>query len=294
MHPGPDERGRRDRRRRRRRRRGRSSRTRSPTASRSGWRCCTCWPAPHERRRRRVTRSATGRPRHQPRAGLVDPAAGREGAGEIVVRDGSSRRVTWLEGADADGVDAGRHRRRARLHRPPRAPARARQRGCRDDRDGAGRGGARRVHDGLRDAEHDAGARRARGARPGARGRRGVRVAGRAARPRRGDRRAGRGDLAALGELADAGVVGLLRRRGAGPVGSILRARARLRGRARAADRRPPRGPGADRGRGGERGFVATVLGLRGWPAAAEAAPSRATSRCSPRSSATCPARGST
>ena len=42
--PGPDERGRRDRRRRGGRRRSRSSPTRSPTASRSGWRCSTCSP----------------------------------------------------------------------------------------------------------------------------------------------------------------------------------------------------------------------------------------------------------
>ena len=40
------------------------------------------------------------------RAWLVDPAAGREGPGEIVVRDGILEAVTWLSGADADGVDA--------------------------------------------------------------------------------------------------------------------------------------------------------------------------------------------
>ena len=37
-------------------------------------------------------------------AWLVDPAAGREGPGEIVVRDGVLEAVTWLEGADADGI----------------------------------------------------------------------------------------------------------------------------------------------------------------------------------------------
>jgi len=40
------------------------------------------------------------------RAWLVDPAVGREGPGEIVVRDGVLTAVTWLEGAEADGVDA--------------------------------------------------------------------------------------------------------------------------------------------------------------------------------------------
>ncbi len=38
------------------------------------------------------------------RAWLVDPAIGREGAGEIVVRGGILEAVTWLEGADADGI----------------------------------------------------------------------------------------------------------------------------------------------------------------------------------------------
>jgi dihydroorotase len=40
------------------------------------------------------------------RAWLVDPASGREGPGEIVVTDGNLEAVTWLEGAEADGVDA--------------------------------------------------------------------------------------------------------------------------------------------------------------------------------------------
>ena len=38
------------------------------------------------------------------RAWLVDPAAGREGPGEIVVRDGILEAVTWLEGDDARGI----------------------------------------------------------------------------------------------------------------------------------------------------------------------------------------------
>jgi len=39
------------------------------------------------------------------RAWLVDPASGREGPGELVVQDGMIEAVTWLEGADADGID---------------------------------------------------------------------------------------------------------------------------------------------------------------------------------------------
>ena len=38
------------------------------------------------------------------RAWLVDPVAGREGPGEIVVRDGILEAVTWLEGNDARGI----------------------------------------------------------------------------------------------------------------------------------------------------------------------------------------------
>jgi len=40
------------------------------------------------------------------RVWLVDPVAGREGPGEIVVTDGVLKAVTWLSGAEADGVDA--------------------------------------------------------------------------------------------------------------------------------------------------------------------------------------------
>ena len=42
------------------------------------------------------------------RAWLVDPLAGREGPGEIVVRDGELIGVTWLTGAAAAGIDARR------------------------------------------------------------------------------------------------------------------------------------------------------------------------------------------
>lgn len=39
------------------------------------------------------------------RAWLVDPASGREGPGEIVVEDGILVAVTWLSGPEAEGVD---------------------------------------------------------------------------------------------------------------------------------------------------------------------------------------------
>ncbi|HEY0443687.1 MAG TPA: hypothetical protein VGC90_05655, partial [Candidatus Limnocylindrales bacterium] len=40
------------------------------------------------------------------RAWLVDPSSGREGAAELVIRDGLLETVTWLDGEDAAGVDA--------------------------------------------------------------------------------------------------------------------------------------------------------------------------------------------
>jgi dihydroorotase len=39
-------------------------------------------------------------------AWAVDPATGREGAADIVVHDGVLESVAWLEGGDADGIDA--------------------------------------------------------------------------------------------------------------------------------------------------------------------------------------------
>lgn len=41
------------------------------------------------------------------RAWLIDPASGREGPGDIVVTDGILETVTWLDGADSEGIDAG-------------------------------------------------------------------------------------------------------------------------------------------------------------------------------------------
>ena len=38
------------------------------------------------------------------RAWLIDPATGRQGAGELVLRDGRIESVTWLDGEDAGGI----------------------------------------------------------------------------------------------------------------------------------------------------------------------------------------------
>ncbi len=57
----------------------------------------------------RVARSDVGRTvgdLELSRAWLVDPASGREGPGDLIVEGGLVRSVVWLEGADADGIDA--------------------------------------------------------------------------------------------------------------------------------------------------------------------------------------------
>jgi dihydroorotase len=40
------------------------------------------------------------------RAWLVDPSLGREGPGDIVIRDGRIEAVTWLSGVDAEGIES--------------------------------------------------------------------------------------------------------------------------------------------------------------------------------------------
>ena len=87
-------------------------------------------------------------------------------------------------------------------------------------------------------------------------------TAGRAARP-----------LAALGELADAGVVGFSRRRRAGPIGGrSCGPRWPTPARSACRSSTTPRTATLTAGAEANDGFVATVLGLRGWPAAAEEA----------------------
>ena len=58
------------------------------------------------------------------RVWLVDPARGREGPGELVVVDGILETVTWLDGAEADGIEQTGHPARedtAVVRREPRS-----------------------------------------------------------------------------------------------------------------------------------------------------------------------------
>ena len=123
------------------------------------------------RRRRPGRRRSICRPRDQP--GVAGrPGGGPRGPGRDRGRATAIvEAVTWLDGAEAEGVDDGGRHRRARVHRPPRPPARAGQRGRRDRRDRARGGRPRRVHDRLRDAQHDARRSTSRASSPGSRGR---------------------------------------------------------------------------------------------------------------------------
>jgi dihydroorotase len=205
------------------------------------------------------------------RAWLVDPASGREGPGEIVVEDGVLEAVTWLEGDEADGIgpdgvivtpgfiD---------LHVHLREPGN-------EDAETVATGLAAAAHGGfttvcampnttpaLDEPGVLAGVRAAATADGSAVEllAHGAVTAGRA-----GDQ------LAALGELADAGVVGFSDDGAPVRSAAILRSALAYAGALglpvvdHAEDATQTEGAEANEG------FVATVLGLRGWPTSAEA-----------------------
>jgi dihydroorotase len=204
------------------------------------------------------------------RAWLVDPASGREGPGEIVVTDGVLEAVTWLDDGEADGIDD-----RGvvvapgfvDLHVHFREPGN-------EDAETIATGLAAAAHGGfttvclmpnttpaLDDPAVLAGVRAAALA-SGSPVRAlawGAVTAGRAGET-----------LAALGELADAGVAGFSDD-GAGVPSAVL-VRSALAYAAALGLPLVEHAEDATQTAGAEAndGFVATVLGLRGWPAAAE------------------------
>jgi dihydroorotase len=204
------------------------------------------------------------------RAWLVDPASGRDGPGEIVVTDGLLEAVTWLDAGEADGVDD-----RGivvapgfvDLHVHFREPGN-------EDAETVASGLAAAAHGGFTTVclmpnttpalDDPAGLARIQAA------------ASASGSPVRalayGAVTAGRtgATLAALGELADAGVVGFSDD-GAGVATATLVRNALAYAGAlglplvdHAEDATQTAGAEANEG------YVATVLGLRGWPAAAE------------------------
>ena len=206
------------------------------------------------------------------RAWLVDPATGREGAADIVVRDGVVEAVTWLDGEDANGVDE-----RGIVVAPGFIDLHAhfREPGF-EDAETISSGSAAAAHGGFttvavmpntEPAIDDAsvlGRVHALAATSGSP----VRVVayGAVTARRRGEQ------LAAIGELADAGVVGF------SDDGSPVRSAAIMRNALAYAGMvgLPVVDHAEDltltEGSEANDGLVATVLGLRGWPAAAEEA----------------------
>ena len=196
----------------------------------------------HPRRdRRRV--SGHGPDLEISRAWLVDPAAGREGPGEIVVRDGILEAVTWLDGRRRRRDRRRRRRRRARASSTSTStcanPATRMPRRWRRGLAAAAHGGFTTVcaMPNTTPALDEPGVLAQVRAAAVASGSPVELLAHGAVTVGRGGER-----LAALGELADAGVVGFSDDGVAGPVGVDPAGGARVRGRARAADRRPPRG----------------------------------------------------
>jgi dihydroorotase len=206
------------------------------------------------------------------RAWLVDPASGREGPGELVVRDGVLETVTWLEGTEADGIDASGvivAPGFIDLHAHLREPGN-------EDAETIASGLAAAAHGGFTTVCAMANTSPAID-EPG--GLALVRSAGEASGSpvellAHGAVTVGRAGetLAALGELADAGVVGF------SDDGAPVRSAAIVRNALAYAGALGlplvdhPEDPTQTEAAEANEGVVATVLGLRGWPASAEAA----------------------
>jgi len=206
------------------------------------------------------------------RVWVVDPASGRDGPGDIVVRDGVLEAVTWLDGADADGVEPtgvvvapGF----VDLHAHFREPGN-------EDAETVATGLAAAAHGGFTtvcampnttptlDEPSVLGRVLAAAARSGSPVE--LLAHGAVSVGRSGE------TLAALGELADAGVVGFSD--DGAPVRSagLLRSALAYAGMFGLPVVDHPEDASQTDGAEANDGLVATVLGLRGWPAAAEAA----------------------
>jgi dihydroorotase len=204
------------------------------------------------------------------RVWLVDPTIEREGPGELVVRDGVLEAVTWLEGSDAKGVDdsgvvvvPGFIDLHAHLREPGN-----------EDAETISTGLAAAAHGGFTtvcampnttpalDEPGVLAAIRAAAATSGSPVE--VLAYGAVTVGRAGD------TLAALGELADAGVVGFSDDGAPVRSASILRNALAYAAPLGLPIVDHPEDPTQTEGAEANEGLVATVLGLRGWPAAAE------------------------
>jgi dihydroorotase len=206
------------------------------------------------------------------RVWLVDPATSREGPGEIVVRDGILEAVTWLEGADAEGVDASGvvvAPGFIDLHAHLREPGN-------EDAETVATGLAAAAHGGFTTvcampnttpALDEPGVLASIRGAAGASGSSVELLAyGAVSTGRAGE------TLAALGELADAGVIGFSDDGAPIRSAAILRSALAYAGALGIPIVDHAEDPTLTDGAEANDGFVSTVLGLRGWPASAEEA----------------------
>ncbi len=205
------------------------------------------------------------------RGWAVDPAAGREGAAEVVIRDGLVERVTWLSGDDAAGIDPSGTLilpGLVDLHAHFREPGN-------EDAETVASGQAAAAHGGFTTVAVMPNTTPAID-EPGVVAR--VRAAALASgSPVRvlvhGAVTVGRGGetLAPMGELADAGVAGFSD--DGAPVHSapLLRNALAYAGALGLPVIDHPEDPSLTKGAEASEGYVASVLGLKGWPIAGEA-----------------------
>ena len=204
------------------------------------------------------------------RAWLVDPAADREGPGEIVVRAGVVQAVTWLSGGEADGIGPNGvviAPGFVDFHVHLREPGN-------EDAETIATGLAAAAHGGFTtvcampntDPALD---------EPGVLAR--IRASAMASGSpvellAHGAVTAGRGgeQLSAIGELADAGVVGFSDDGSPVRSATILRSALAYAGALGLPIVDHAEDPTLTSGAEANEGYVATVLGLRGWPTAAE------------------------
>jgi dihydroorotase len=203
-------------------------------------------------------------------AWLVDPVDGREGPGDLVVRDGILEAVTWLEGDEAAGIGSDGvvvAPGLIDLHTHLREPGN-------EDAETVATGLAAAAHGGYttvcamantEPALDEPGVLervRAAAARSGSPV--GLLACGAVTAGRAGEQ------LAALGELADAGVVGFSDDGSPVKSPSLLRNALAYAGALGLPIVEHVEDPALTGGAEMNEGFVAAVLGLKGWPTAAE------------------------
>ena len=205
------------------------------------------------------------------RAWLVDPASGREGPGELVVSDGIVEAVNWLDGDEAAGVDDSGivvSPGFIDLHAHFREPGN-------EDAETIATGLAAAAHGGFTAVcvmpntapplDEPSVLARIRAAAAASGSPVELLAHGAVSAGRSGEQ------LAALGELADAGVVGFSDDGAPVRSAAILRSALAYAGMLGLPVVDHPEDETQTEGAEANEGLVATVLGLRGWPASAEA-----------------------